>query len=329
MFKHRFTKLLLATTLLSTAPLATANIFHPAQANTGDTVLVTANGIEFTQDMANVWIILGEFMADAQFTPEERAWISQREAEHFARDPQKGISDLKGLQSTFEEIKALESDPIKLARYREDLFDGTHLNRFKAGKTDTQDYLTVVYRYDPVIHTDVESGLVITAMDLASLNAANNFISQIAFERDYYSADNIETLKQRFTSYYPQASAEEKRLYAKAEGRWNALAQGWTTLSPNGQQQIADKVAVDAQEPQNVPAIARILENFFYYTEKEKTAQAQQPSQATQQSGQLSPQQQQSRETMDTIGSRLRAERELNKEYYNLMIMQSDSFIPF
>ena len=321
MFKNRFTNLILATVLLSGASLTITNTFFPqVEANTGDRVLVTADGIDFTQNMANVWIILGEFLADTQFTPEERAWISQAEAGHFAKNPQKGISDLKSWKSTFEEIKTLESNPIQLARYREDLFDRIHLNRVKAGTTTTQDFLTIVYRYSPVIHTDVDAGLVITAKDLASLNAANNFISQIAFQQDYYSTDSIETLKQKFDRHYPQATLEDKKLYAKAEGRWNALAKGWVTLSPNGQQQIANKVAADAKEPKNVPAIARIMENFFYFTSEERVAMVQQ-----QNSSELTTQQQQQRDaTMNDIRRINDVGMEMNRGYFDVLIMQGD-----
>ena len=94
MFKYSFSKLAVATLLLSTAPLAIANFDRVQAVSPDSNVLVTADGIQYTQDMANVWITLGEFLADSQFTPEERAWISQAEAGHFAQNPQKGITDL-------------------------------------------------------------------------------------------------------------------------------------------------------------------------------------------------------------------------------------------
>lgn len=318
MFKHRFSKLALATLLLSTAPVAIAT---QAQTVNDNNVLVTAGGVQFTQDMANVWITLGEFLAERQFTPEEKAWISQAEAGHFAQDPQRGITGLKNLQPTFAKIKALESDPIQLARYREDLFDEIHLNRAKAEKTDTQDYLTIVYNYSPVIYTDIEANLVVTAKDIISLYAANNLMSQMVFKTDYDSRNSIESIQQDFSQLYPQADLETKRFYAKAEGRWKALVAGWPTLGPNGQQQILSKIAQDAREPKNIPVYARWIENSFYYTDEERAAMAQNLAKSTPE-----PEQETANEILDEVTRRNSALIESSGDFYDLLTLQQEFY---
>ena len=196
MFKQCFSKLALATLLISAAPFTMNNHFQvSAEVTDNDKASALAQNPEFLDKMANAWITLGEFLTDRRFTDEERAWIAKAEIEHFQKDPQRQLEGLISYKPIFSKIKAIASNPVQLARYREDLFTEIHLNRVKSGNQHIQDYLTIVYRYSPVIATDVEAGLVVTENDLDSINVANNFFSQLAFETDHADADTIESLR--------------------------------------------------------------------------------------------------------------------------------------
>ncbi|MEM8721745.1 MAG: hypothetical protein AAGE84_21015 [Cyanobacteria bacterium P01_G01_bin.39] len=307
MFRQRLSKLTLITLLISFAPFAIKN-YSPvnAEITKGYEALDPAKKSQVLEAVEIGWIALGEFLADRQFTDEEKAWIAKAEIEHFQQDPQNGAEGLKGLRSIFAKIKELESNPIQLARYRENLFATKHLNRVKSGNPYIQDYLTVVYRYSPVVVTDVEAGLVVTEKDIDSIHASNNFVSQLAFKTDYGSINDLESLKQNFSNSYSSMSLKEKKLYAQAEGRRDALLIAWKTVKSGTRQKLANAIVNNTGSIGNVPKMARILEDSFYYTQEEREEKT---AQTSQNSGQLTPKEQSGEwsKAVDEMWSRHRA----------------------
>ena len=269
MFRYYFKRFVLTALLIS--PIAITQNHIQAQSNALSERSITDANTQFTQSMADALIDYGEFLAGDKFTSAQKAWLIKTETANFQNNPQKSSDYINKLNSgIFPEIEALESDSVRLIRYREKAFADIYLSRVENKILERQDFMTVVYQYIPVIFAKEE--LVVTMQDLDASTATNNFVRNINPVYNFESGDRsrrselIKNLKRYFTSL----DDEQQESIAYAESRWYALSWGWDNSSAEKKQDIAAEVALRAANGEKFSTIAHDLQDRFYYTAEEK-----------------------------------------------------------
>lgn len=237
---HRIRAITFVSLLLATAsPAITINTaVAQTQSSTkiASTVLVTVNGQQLTQSMVDSVIEVGEFLADHKFSAADKHWFKDLAIKEFRKNPTEEIQGYKIFAQLVARMKPHLGNPVTLAYEREKLISGVYLDLLAKNEVNKPSFMTIVYKYSPVLFVDPENNFVVTKRTIDSIYAPSNFVKQLVGRP--IQTPNYQAMAQGFPQYNRTLSPQKRKNLATAESRWVRLQTAWSKSSPQQKQQI-------------------------------------------------------------------------------------------
>ncbi len=159
-----------------------------------------------------------EFLAGSAFTASESEDLRRALVGDFGTNPAQATAAFEQILHAFIQIPGM--DPERRAMERQGAWANTKLAELRAGISTPSSEL--IERYNPVLHVDVEAGLMMTGDALDAYWSSYDLIATMVGEETSTSIDHVALashLPDAYASWAPRVRSE----MSYARGRWVAL----------------------------------------------------------------------------------------------------------
>ncbi len=181
--------------------------------------LVTQEGgIPLTDIQLDSTIGFAEFLAGSAFTDSERGDLHKALVADFGSNPVQATAAFEQIVNAFIQIPGM--DPERRAMERQGAWANTTLAERRAGIVTPSSEL--IERYNPILHVDTESSLVMTGDALDAYWSSYDLIATLVGVEPSTSGDHV-TLATHLPEAYATWAPRVRSEMSFARGRWVAL----------------------------------------------------------------------------------------------------------